>query len=168
MTEVRVLQVEDNPADARLVVEMLREARGIHFRVETAATLHEAIERLRSSSQDVLLLDLGLPDAQGLEAVQRLSQEAERVPLIILSGVSDEQVVAKAAEVGAQDYLVKGKFDAEILVRAIRYALERKRAERALRESEERYRRVADAASDSIIAIDGEGRIALANRATEP
>jgi DNA-binding response OmpR family regulator len=126
---VKVLIVEDNPADARLVLEMLREAQTMQFEVESVSRLSAAIEHLRSRSPDILLLDLGLPDAAGLQGLQTLRAEAEAVPAIVLSGYRDDQLVARAAEVGAQDYLVKGRFDSEGLERAIRYAIQRKRTE---------------------------------------
>lgn len=147
---IRVLVVEDHPADARLVVEMLREARGARFDVDVVPRLREAMARLGTSPPDVLLLDLGLPDAGGLEALHRVRREAEQVPTIILSGLDDQEVVARAAEVGAQDYLIKGRFDSELLVRSIRYAIEREKTARTLRESEERFRRLAENAPDII------------------
>jgi diguanylate cyclase (GGDEF)-like protein len=126
---LRVLIVEDNPGDAILVREMLREADGARFELVHAARLSEGIEQLLGPGADCVLLDLSLPDAEGLDALTQLQGISLDVPVIVFSGRSDERVAVRAVQEGAQDYLIKGQVDGRLLGRAINYAVERKRVE---------------------------------------
>jgi diguanylate cyclase (GGDEF)-like protein len=126
---LRVLAVEDNPGDAILVREMLRDASPAGFALQTADRLSVAVETLLNGSVDCVLLDLSLPDAEGLEALAQVRTVALDVPIIVLSGRSDEVLAVQAVHEGAQDYLIKGQVDASLLSRSINYAIERKRAE---------------------------------------
>jgi signal transduction histidine kinase len=129
-----VLLIEDNPADARLIELMLGQAKGLHFRLAWVTSLNAGIAHLRDHGADVVLLDLGLPESSGLDTLQRLFSHGIAVPtLVVLSGLTDEEVAVQALQAGAQDYLVKGQVDASLLVRAIRYAIGRKQADEALR-----------------------------------
>ncbi len=130
---IRVLLIEDNPGDARLMQEMLSEVRGIPFDLECAERLSAGLARLGQTDIDVVLLDLALPDSRGFGTFARTHAQAPRVPIIVLTGLDDEELAVKAVREGAQDYLVKGQLDSNLLGRAIRYAIERKRAEEALR-----------------------------------
>ena len=140
---VRILLVEDNPGDARLLQETLRDARSLRFDLVHAGRMSEALERLSGEMPDVVLLDLSLPDAHGLETVATMLRAAPAVPIIVLTGLSDETVAVQAVQAGAQDYLVKGSVEGGTLARAIRYAMERKRLEA------ERARLLATAAARS-------------------
>ena len=126
---LRVLSVEDNPGDAILVREMLRDASPDGFVLENADRLSTAVECLLDGAVDCVLLDLSLPDAEGLEALAQVRTVALDVPIIVLSGRSDEVIAVQAVHEGAQDYLIKGQVDARLLSRSINYAVERKRAE---------------------------------------
>ncbi|HEX6705990.1 MAG TPA: response regulator [Albitalea sp.] len=133
---IRVLLIEDNPADARLIELMLGEAKGLHFQLDWADSLNAGVERLRTRGADVVLLDLGLPESTGIETLQRLQSGNHQVPtLVVLSGLTDEEIAVQALQSGAQDYLVKGQVDAPLLIRAIRYAMGRSQAEEALRQA---------------------------------
>jgi diguanylate cyclase (GGDEF)-like protein len=123
----RVLLVEDNPGDARLVREVLNDGAPGEFTVEVAVSLQQAIESLAPvvDGVDVVLLDLSLPDSQGLETYRALHARGPAVPILVLSGLDDDGVALKAVNEGAQDFLRKGRFDSELLPRAIRYAIER-------------------------------------------
>jgi diguanylate cyclase (GGDEF)-like protein len=126
----KVLLVEDNPGDARLVQEMLREAGSTAFDVQHVERLVEARQRVMQNGGDwVVLLDLSLPDARRLEALMQLRAAAPDVPIVILSGLQDEQLAVKAVQEGAQDYLIKGRVDPDRLGRSINYAVERKQVE---------------------------------------
>jgi sigma-B regulation protein RsbU (phosphoserine phosphatase) len=125
----RILLVEDNPGDARLLRETLREAESFPFELAHADRLAAAEERLAAGAFDVVLLDLSLPDAHGLDTVRRTLQAAPEIPIIVLTGLDDETLAVTAVQAGAQDYLVKGRLDGTLLARAIRYACERKRLE---------------------------------------
>jgi two-component system, sensor histidine kinase and response regulator len=124
---IRVLLIEDNPGDARLVRERLLSASRARFEVESVDRLASAIERLRRAGIDVVLLDLSLPDSQGMETITRLHAEAPEIPIIALSGLDDQGVIQDAVKQGAEDYLVKGAFSTDILVRTILYAIDRQR-----------------------------------------
>jgi diguanylate cyclase (GGDEF)-like protein len=126
---LRVLSVEDNPGDAILVREMLRDASADGFVLENADRLSKAVECLLDGAVDCVLLDLSLPDAEGLEALAQVRTVALDVPIIVLTGRSDEVLAVQAVHEGAQDYLIKGQVDSRLLSRSINYAIERKRAE---------------------------------------
>ena len=125
--------VEDNPGDSRLIQEMLRESPVAALRVDCSSRLDEVLNRLEQQRFDVLLLDLGLPDSQGLATFDRVNQRAPMMPIIIFSGATDEQLAVEAVAHGAQDYLVKGHIDSSLLSRAIHYAIERKQSETEIR-----------------------------------
>src|SRR5690606_21201339 len=146
---LRILLVEDNPGDARLLREHLREAGSLHFELTHVERLSEAREKVRTDEIDVVLLDLSLPDAHGLETVRSMLESAPEAPIIVLTGLDDDATAVQAVQAGAQDFLVKGHVDGPLLARAVRYAMERKRLdqERALLlESEREARATAEAA----------------------
>jgi len=123
----RVLLVEDNPGDARLVREALNDGAPGEFSVQVADSLQQALESLGPAVEavDVVVLDLSLPDSQGLETYRAIHARDPAVPVLVLSGLNDESVGLKAVNEGAQDFLRKGRVDSELLPRAIRYAIER-------------------------------------------
>ena len=131
---IHVLIVEDNPGDVRLVRERLAEVPDSPFQVEWADRLASGVERLSRGGVDVLLLDLGLPDSEGLETFSELHAVQPDVPVVVLSGGADEELAIQAVRAGAQDYLVKGSGGAQLLSRALRYAIERKHAEEEIRQ----------------------------------
>jgi diguanylate cyclase (GGDEF)-like protein len=143
---IKVLLIEDNPGDARLIEDMLAQTPGLMSEFAWASGLTDGIAYLRSNNTDVVLLDLGLPESIGLNTLHRLLTEVPATPtLVVMSGTSDENVAVQAVQSGAQDYLVKGQVDAALLMRSIRYAMERSQAERALRQAhDELERRVAE------------------------
>ncbi len=126
-THIRVLLIEDNPGDARLIQLMLREAGNGLFSAEHVDRLEQGIQRLGSGDVDIVLVDLSLPDSQGLQTFARLHGAAPHVPIVVLTGLDDTTVAVQAVHEGAQDFLVKGRVDGQLLARAIRYAIERKR-----------------------------------------
>jgi two-component system sensor histidine kinase/response regulator len=131
---IRVLLIEDNPGDARLIREFLNEAEGFVYELTWADQLNKGIELLKEEGADVVLLDLSMPDSRADETLSRLREIARSLPVIINTGLHDEEAAAQAARGGAQDYLVKGRYGPETLVRSIRYAIERNRMEVELRE----------------------------------
>jgi sigma-B regulation protein RsbU (phosphoserine phosphatase) len=124
---IRVLLIEDNPGDARLIEMMLAEADGDSFELRHADRLEHGLRELGNGSIDIVLSDLSVPDSHGLETFQRLHARAPHVPIIVLSGLNDTTVALNAVHQGAQDYLIKGEVDGQLLARAMRYAIERKR-----------------------------------------
>jgi len=137
-----VLLVEDNAADALLIGEMLGSP---GFTLNPVPRLSTALDALEERVFAAVLLDLGLPDSQGLETLARLRGAAQDAPIIVASGLDDEELALRAVELGAQDYIIKGRFDGELLRRALRYAVARARVERIVRENEEQYRGLFDA-----------------------
>lgn len=129
---IRVLLIEDSPGDVRLIEEMLKETDPGRFKLEHVDKLSTGLKHLEKGGFDVLLLDLGLPDSKGIQTLEKALTQASEVPIIVLTGLADEAVGIKAVQGGAQDYLVKGPVDSELLIRSMRYALERKRMEKAL------------------------------------
>lgn len=163
---IRVLLVEDNPGDARLIQELLKEAWEGRFEVTVAVRLSEAIEKLGGDNEyQLILLDLSLPDSRGIDTFHAIAKHASRIPLIVLSGLDDEALALQTVEEGAQDYLVKGQVEPRTLARAIRYAMKRVEAERALAEERNLLRNVIDNLLDSIYVKDAEGRYLLDNLA---
>ncbi len=145
---ISVLLIEDDPDDSLLIREMLAESGDGRFRVEAAQRLSEGLRRLDEGGVDVVLLDLGLPDSVGLETLGAVQQRAPDVPVVVLTGLDDEAVGLHAMREGAQDYLVKGQVDGELLARAARYAIERQRLEThlksALRQLDREFKTVAN------------------------
>jgi len=125
------LLVEDDPGYARLIREILKEASAAQFDLAHAERLDEGLKRLGEEAFDVMLLDLNLLDSQGLDTFVRAHAQAPEVPIVVLTGLADEMLAVRAVQGGAQDYLVKGQVDSNLLVRSIYYAIERKRTEKA-------------------------------------
>ncbi|HEX9284406.1 MAG TPA: response regulator, partial [Nitrospirales bacterium] len=130
--KLKVLLIEDNPGDARLMREYLSDPAGASFELEHAGTLDQGLERLSKGGVDLVLLDLSLPDSPMPETFQRAHACAPQVPIIVMSGLDDEKFAIQTVQEGAQDYLVKSYVDTRLLLHAMRYAIERKRAEEAL------------------------------------
>lgn len=137
---IKVLLVEDNPGDVRLLQEFLWDVTTAQFELMPVERLDQTLKLLNQESFDVILLDLSLPDSQGLETFITLHRQAPAIPIIVLTGLDDENLALRAMQEGAQDYLVKGQVSGDLLVRCMRYAIERQRIEEALRQSEERFR----------------------------
>ena len=155
---ITVLLVEDNPGDARLILELLGEVQTQAFDLERVERLDHALTRLSRTGVDVVLLDLGLPDSQGLETFMRARRGAPDEPIVVISGLDDERLALEAVRSGAQDYLVKGRIEGHLLARVLRYAVERKRGEEALRASEAHHRTILENIGDAVFIADPQGR----------
>lgn len=136
---LNVLIVEDNPGDLRLIREFLKESSSPVFRTAHAGRLSEALPAMAAGSFDVVLLDLDLPDSSGLAGLEKMTAAAPGIPVIVLTGRNDEALGLEALQKSAGDYLVKGQIDTHLLVRGIKYAIERKRAEEVLRRDKETF-----------------------------
>jgi two-component system cell cycle sensor histidine kinase/response regulator CckA len=164
----RLLLVEDNPGDARLLREMFKEQGSHNTEVTHVESVTEAEKHLAGREFDIILLDLGLPDAEGLGAVRRARAAAPRVPLVVLTGLDDESLAVQALQEGAQDYLVKGQIESRGLLRALRYAVERKNMEEALFLEKERLRlqsAALEATADGVMITERDGSITWVNPA---
>jgi PAS domain S-box-containing protein len=131
---IRVLLVEDNQADVDLIREMLPETGAICFQIESVPRLSDALVRLKGGDVDLVLLDLGLPDSQGISTFQAVRKAALDVPIIVFTGNADQELAVTAVKEGAQDYLVKGEVVGNVVMRAARYAIERKQAKDAMQQ----------------------------------
>jgi PAS domain S-box-containing protein len=148
-----VLLVEDNPAYSKFVTAAFESADG-PFQITTADSLKLALDYLRKGGIDVVLLDLFLPDSEGLATLHRIQEAANSMPVVILSGVLDQRLAMAAVQAGAQDFLVKSEVEVAIVTRVVRYAIERRAVETRLRErdliAEERFRLLSGATNDVI------------------
>lgn len=160
---IHVLLIEDNPGDCRLVQELLREVESVPTLLECADSLSQGTQVLKQQSFDVVLLDLFLPDSQGFATFTRLHQQMQATPIIVTTGLNDETLALRAVQEGAQDYLVKGQITGELLVRSMRYAIERKRAEQKIREQAA----LLDIATDAILVCDVQNQIQFWNKGAE-
>jgi PAS domain S-box-containing protein len=133
-----ILIIEDNPSDSMLIEKMLNRGLYANSRLHTVRTLAEGLEWIACQPVSVILLDLGLPDSIGISAVRRVLRECPDMPVVVLTGQDDGQLALEALREGAQDYLVKGRVNADVVTRAMRYAMERCKTETALRESLQR------------------------------
>jgi len=166
-TELRpILLVEDNPADVRIIQTMLEGHSG-EYRIVHVERLSEALTRLTREEFAVVLLDLSLPDSTGLDTISAMRRQAQQIPIIVLTGLDDEEVGIKAVQEGAQDYLVKGQFVSTAFMRAIHYAIERHRLQQNLQASEGRWRDLFENASDAIVSFTTEGIVTEVNRGLE-
>lgn len=136
-SDVRVLLIEDSAADARLIQEFLKEGFLYEFRLTHVERLQEALQRLETTPYEVVLLDLTLPDSTGLNSLEQLLSVVSNVPVLVLTNTNNPELAIEAVRQGAQDYLIKRQMNAEILVRSLRYSIERKQQEEALREVNE-------------------------------
>ena len=150
----RILLIEDNPGDIRLIREMLAQVDGITYNLETAKRLSAGLECLAKEQLDIILLDLGLPDSQGIKTLDKILAMTPTVPIVVLTGLDDEAIANEAVHKGAQDYLLKGDINSRALSRVIRYAVERKQAEKTLRESEGKYRALFEYSPDGVLIAD--------------
>jgi len=160
---ISVLLVEDNPADARLVRELLNEVGGGEIVLRHVDCLAAAIAHVRQESVDLLLLDLTLPDSFGLDSVSRMLECAPGLPVIVLTGMVDEEMANQAIHLGAQDYLVKGGVEGHRLARVIRYALERKKNEQQIQQIKQQYESILVSLSEGVCVFDREGKVRYAN-----
>jgi PAS domain S-box-containing protein/putative nucleotidyltransferase with HDIG domain len=160
---INVLLIEGNPGDARLIQEMLAEGGDARFKLECVDRLSTGLACLVANDIGLVLLDLGLPDSQGFDTFAQAYAQAPRMPIVVLSGVADENLAIKTVQKGAQDYLVKGDLDSYSLLRTMRYAIERKRAEEELHGQALIFENI----QDSIVVTDLEGNILRWNPAAE-
>jgi diguanylate cyclase (GGDEF)-like protein len=128
----RILLIEDNPSDVQLFEQILRGTNTARYSVATASRLSEVRPLLNGQLPDIVVLDLNLPDAKGLQTLRRVMEEVPQTPVIVLTGSEDEETGIRALQGGAQDYLVKDQIDNKSLPRALRYALERHRLQTAI------------------------------------
>jgi PAS domain S-box-containing protein len=163
---VRILLVEDDDVAALLLQKTLEHSLHCVFELSRADCLCAALREVAEGGVDLILLDLGLPDSNGLDTFVRMHSGATRVPIIVLSGLDDETLATLAVQQGAQDYIFKGQQDGDILARAIRYAIERSRIQQELAENYGLLRSVIDNLPDQVYLKDRENRFMAVNPVT--
>jgi diguanylate cyclase (GGDEF)-like protein len=124
---LQILLVEDNPGDVRIIKEIFKDIKSMNVELTNVSTLADAQEKISKIKLDLVLLDLSLPDGYKLEGVKRICTMYPNIPVIVLTGLRDEQISIDAIKIGAQDYMIKDQIDEYILAKAIRYAIERKK-----------------------------------------
>jgi len=154
---IKTLLIEDNLDDVTILRMVLQKVSGTHFRLDTAGSLAEGLSRLKEGGIDVILLDLSLPDSSGMETFGKVKAQAREIPIIVLSGIDDETLAVNAVHAGAEDYLVKGRADSQLITRAIIYALERTESRRALLKAEQKYRGIFENSINGIFQTTPEG-----------
>jgi PAS domain S-box-containing protein len=178
----KTLLIEDNPGDVRLIEIMLSESPAIKFEMVSADSISSAIELLQKISPDVILLDLNLPDSQGLDSVFKIKSHVGDKPIVILTGIDDDLLGIKSIEAGAHDYLCKNNIDSNQLIRSINYAITRKHLEDVLQnektklesmvekrteellQSISKLQSISDTAFDAIVLVDQNNRIVFWNK----
>jgi diguanylate cyclase (GGDEF)-like protein/PAS domain S-box-containing protein len=162
-----LLLIEDNQGDARLLQEMLNEPSLNGTEVSHVTTMSDAESHLGRNVVDIIVLDLGLPDAHDVEAIRRAHAAAPHIPLVVLTGLDDESLAAQALQEGAQDYLLKGQIETRGLLRSLRYAIERKTMEEALFAEKERAQVTLNCIGDAVVCTDISGDITFLNPVAE-
>ncbi len=137
---IQILLIEDNPGDARLIQEFLKDSKKVDFIIKNHETLSEGLEELLNNKFDIILLDLNLPDSSGYDTVKIIYEKIKFIPIIILTGRDDEELALNSLKFGIQDYLIKGKIDPILLERSILYTIERYHYIEAFKLSEEKIR----------------------------
>ncbi len=164
---MRILLIEDNPGDVRLLEEYLYETSLPSVTLLTAGSIASASKHLASDPVDLIMLDLGLPDSQGIDSVRKVRKLAPLVPIVVLTGATDEELGVEAVREGAQDYLIKNGVTAQVIAKAARHAIERSQVEIRIRESEDRYRTLFETMAQGVVYHDSSGRITSCNPAAE-
>ena len=160
---IRIILVEDNPGDAIIIQEMLKEIYDNQFDLHRFQRVDEGLKHLNEDF-DIMLLDLNLPDSQGIETFNTMNNHAPELPIIILTGLIDEELAINIVSEGALDYLVKGQIDKQLLSRSIKYSIERKHIEIDLRNSEEKYRLMVEKIESGLFLINSKNEISYVNR----
>jgi PAS domain S-box-containing protein len=161
---IHALLIEDDPDDVLLLKESLAEIGMGRVKLDYTDRLSRGLIQLSGTSYDVILLDLNLPDSHGLDTLNTTIKRFPRIPVVVLSGMADEAITVEAVRRGAQDYLVKGEISGPLVMRVMRYAIERKQIEAMLRASEARYRTLVETSPNGITLADLEGKIILCNQ----
>lgn len=166
-SKIHILLVEDDSEYAGFLKDALDADKKFIFEMICVNSLKSALERLKKDSFDLVVTDLFLPDSRGFVTFEEINKQGPSLPLVILTGLEDEGAGFKAVQMGAQDYLIKGQVSAGMLSRVLRYAMERKQLQEALRASEERTRLIIETSNDAFIGMDTQGVIIEWNRQAE-
>jgi PAS domain S-box-containing protein len=162
--QIHALLIEDDPDDILLLKESLADIGMGKIKLDYVDRLSRGLIQLSGQSYDVILLDLNLPDSRGLDTLNTTIKRFPKIPVVVLSGVADDAITIEAVRRGAQDYLVKGEISGPLVMRVVRYAIERKQVEAVLRASEARYRTLVETSPNGITLADLDGKLILCNQ----
>ncbi len=162
--QIHALLIEDDPDDVLLLKDSLADIGAGTIKLDSTDRLSRGLIQLGSQNYDVILLDLNLPDSRGLDTLNTAIKRFPKLPVVVLSGLADDAITIEAVRRGAQDYLVKGEINGPLVLRVIRYAIERKQVEAVLRASEARYRTLVETSPNGITLADLEGKVLLCNQ----
>ncbi len=163
----KILLIEDDEGDAFLFKEIISDVKNYKFDITTIKTLKEAISELKGENFELVITDLGLPDSNGIDTFIKLAEHFKHIPIIVLSGLGNEQVALNSIKLGAQDYIVKGEYDAEKMFQTIRYSYGRKKLSNQLLESTDRFKSIAENIQDGLTIIENKKVVYVNNRMTE-
>lgn len=163
-TGIKVLLIEDSPGDVVLIKEMFQEISKPSFKILEANNLTRGLDILKKEEFDVIILDLNLPDCHGTLTFSTVQQLTPQTPIIILTGLKDEDIAIDLVGDGAQDYLVKGQVDSRILIQSIKYSIERKHILSELRKSEEKYRSMVEKINSGVFLINLRNKLSYVNK----
>jgi PAS domain S-box-containing protein len=164
---ITILVIEDNPGDARLVEEYLKTDTAVNYSISFTSTLAESLKTLLDKKFDVVLVDLGLPDSQGIYTFHEIINANPRSPIVIITGTDNEDLGLEAIRYGAQNYMVKNQINSALLIRTIKFAIEIKRKNVELKESREKYYSIFDGAASLILSVNSAGDITDCNNRIE-
>ena len=162
--QIKILLIEDNLDHVEIIRTLLSEIKEISFDLEHAGLISEGLKILAKGDFDLVLLDPTLPDSRRIDTLKKTHNCAPEVPIIVISSLEDEFLAAQAVNLGVQDCLIKDQLTGSLLSRSIRYAIERRRAEEALRESEEKWRSITENSPDFILMLDRDFNIQFINK----
>lgn len=163
-SNIKILIVDDNSDDVYLIRELLKDITTAQYELLHEKLFDTALKRLEKEKFDCILLDLNLPDSSGIDTLKNVLDQHSGTPIVILTVIDDEDVAIQSLHEGAQDYLVKGKISGEIISRSVRYSIERKKVENGLRESEKKYRNIANTILEGLWITDKEGNTTYINK----
>ncbi|MEJ7595930.1 MAG: response regulator [Planctomycetaceae bacterium] len=156
---MNILLVEDNPVDKMFVTQSLQQVDGFDYQLTCTGSLSEALEKLDASTFDVVLLDLWLPDSEGLETCHRVVAANRDIPVVVMTGIDDRTLAKEAIRAGAQDYLVKGAYPGSAVARVLQYAIDRHQFQREVVERENHFNQVLSHVPAIIWTTDPELKI---------
>ncbi|MCX6151493.1 MAG: PAS domain S-box protein [Ignavibacteriales bacterium] len=162
--KIKVLLIEDSLGDIRIISDMIRFSGEERFELNHNIQLNSALERIKNNSYDVILLDLNLPDSKGIETLEKLLTNVTDIPIVILGEVKDGNFELSAIQLGAQDYLIKGYFDDNLLIRSLLYAIERKKVKRKIEETTQLLEAIFDNTNMLLVYLDTNFNFVNVNR----
>lgn len=163
----KILLIEDDEGDVFLFQEIVQEIKSFTLKIQVESNLESGFNAIVNNDFDVVLTDLGLPDSTGIDTLKKLVEKFPQVPFVVLTGLDDDEAGLLAIKYGAQDYIVKGAYDAEKIEQTIRYSFSRKQVANELKESTDRFKNIAENIQDGLTIIENNEIIYINPRMSE-